>query len=168
MKRLLVALAILLSIAPPPARSENDLPAPSGQVILTVTGKIGTTNADGAAVFDLAMLDAMAGREMTAETPWFDGVHTFTGTLLSAVLDAAGASGAALRVRAINGYEAVIPMEDVNAYPIILATRIDGKVLSVRDKGPIFVIYPFDASPELYNEVYFGRSVWQVEAMEVL
>jgi hypothetical protein len=166
-KRLLVAIALLLSIAPPPARSE-DLPAPSGRVILTVTGKIGTTNADGAAAFDLAMLDAMPGRETTAETPWFDAVHTFEGTLLSAVLDAAGASGTALRIRAINGYEAIIPMEDVANYPIILATRIDGQTLSVRDKGPILIIYPFDASPELYNEVYYARSVWQVATVEVL
>ena len=129
---------------------------------------MGTPNAGEAAVFDLAMLDALAGRETTAETPWFDQEHTFKGSLLSAVLDAAGAHGTALRVRAINGYEAVIPMEDVAAYPIILATRIDGKKLSVRDKGPIFVIYPFDRDPELYNEIYYTRSVWQVEAMEVL
>jgi hypothetical protein len=114
------------------------------------------------------MLDAMASRTTTAETPWFDKVHTFEGPLLSAVLDAARAEGKALRVRAINGYEAIIPMEDVERYPIILATRIDGKVLSVRDKGPVFVIYPFDTSPELYNEVYYTRSVWQVETMEVL
>jgi hypothetical protein len=167
LKFLILAFALLLVVAPPPARAD-ELAQPSGRVILTVTGKIGAANADGAAVFDLAMLDAMARRTTTAETPWFDKAHSFEGTLLSAVLDAAGATGRALRVQAINGYEAVIPMEDVAAYPIILATRIDGKELSVRDKGPLFVIYPFDDHPELYNEVYFNRSVWQVEAVEVL
>jgi hypothetical protein len=167
-KRLLVAIALLLALAPPPPAVSGELATPAGRVILTLTGKVGTTNTADAAVFDLAMLDALAGRETTAETPWFDQAHTFKGTLLSAVLDAAGAHGTALRVRAINGYEAVIPMEDVAAWPIILATRIDGKVLSVRDKGPIFVVYPFDLAPELYNEVYYTRSVWQVETMEVL
>ena len=39
--------------------------------------------------------------------------------------------------------------------------------MSVRDKGPIFVIYPFDEAPELYNETYFGRSVWQAVSVEV-
>jgi hypothetical protein len=157
---------MLLALALP--ASSGPLSAPAGRVILTVTGNIGVTNADDVARFDLAMLDALPGRETTAQTPWYDQPHTFKGTLLSAVLDAAGAKGKALRVRAINGYEAVIPMDDVASYPIILATRIDGKELSVRDKGPIFVIYPFDLSPDLYNEVYYTRSVWQVEALEVL
>jgi hypothetical protein len=161
-----VALALLLAVAAPAVSGE--LAAPSGPVILTVTGKVGTTNSDAAAAFDLAMLDALAARETTAKTPWFDEAHTFKGSLLSAVLEAAGAHGTALRVRAINGYEAVIPMEDVASWPIILATRIDGKELSVRDKGPIFVIYPFDLNPDLHNEVYYTRSVWQVETMEVL
>jgi hypothetical protein len=140
---------------------------PAGHVILTVDGQIGATNGAGAARFDLAMLDAMPKRATTAETPWFDGARTFEGPLLSEVLEAVGAEGTELRVRAINGYEAVIPLDDVAAWPIILATRIDGKPLSIRDKGPIFVIYPFDLEPDLYNEVYYARSVWQVEALDV-
>ena len=58
-------------------------------------------------------------------------------------------------------------MEDFANYPVILATRLDGAEMSVRDKGPIFVIYPFDDAPELNNETYFGRSAWQVKSIEV-
>ena len=39
--------------------------------------------------------------------------------------------------------------------------------MAVREKGPLFVIYPFDADPSLFNEKYFNRSVWQVKAIEV-
>ena len=39
--------------------------------------------------------------------------------------------------------------------------------MSVRDKGPLFVIYPFDEAPELNNETYYGRSAWQVKSIEV-
>jgi len=39
--------------------------------------------------------------------------------------------------------------------------------MSLRDKGPIFVIYPFDKHPELLNEVVFSRSVWQVTEIKV-
>ena len=35
------------------------------------------------------------------------------------------------------------------------------------DKGPLFVIYPFDLDSNLYNEVIFGRSVWQVASVTV-
>ena len=166
MKRLVLAIALLL-LPVTPAFAGASLANPTGRIILTVTGKISTTNAEGAAQFDLELLEAMPKRETTAETPWYDGVRTFQGPLLSEVLKAVGANGSELRVRAINGYEATIPIEDVDAYPVILATRIDGKVLSVRDKGPIFVIYPFDLGPALYNEVYYERSVWQVENLDV-
>ena len=44
---------------------------------------------------------------------------------------------------------------------------MDGKPLSVRDKGPLFLIYPFDKNPELYNEKYFSRSVWQIKKIEI-
>lgn len=39
--------------------------------------------------------------------------------------------------------------------------------MSVRDKGPLFLIYPFDDNPDLFDEVYFGRSVWQIAQIVV-
>ena len=50
---------------------------------------------------------------------------------------------------------------------MILATKRDGAMMSVREHGPIFVIYPFDQEPDLYNEKYFSRSVWQVSTIIV-
>jgi hypothetical protein len=50
---------------------------------------------------------------------------------------------------------------------VILALKKNGAYLPVRNQGPIFVIYPFDLNPGLYNEVYFSRSVWQVKSIEV-
>jgi hypothetical protein len=39
--------------------------------------------------------------------------------------------------------------------------------MPVRDKGPLFVIYPFDAQPELRNAIYYSRSAWQLRSIEV-
>jgi hypothetical protein len=114
------------------------------------------------------MLDALRNRTTVAETPWYDETHAFEGALLSDVVAAVGAEGHDLRVVAINGYEAVIPASDIAQFPIILATRIDGETLSVRDRGPVFIVYPFDLGPELRNESYFSRSVWQVVSMQAL
>ena len=69
---------------------------------------------------------------------------------------------------ALNDYSANVPAEDFRSHPVIFATRLDGQILSVRDKGPLFLIYPFDEAPELFSEVYFGRSVWQISRIEVL
>ncbi len=143
------------------------LPEPAGPVVLRISGDIANTNAGDVAEFDLAMLEALAVRTTTTRTPWFEGERSFSGPLVSAVMEAVGATGSTFRVVAINDYATDIPMTDVTEFPVIFATRINGDVLSVREKGPVFVIYPFDAAPDLYNELYFGRSVWQVTRLEV-
>lgn len=144
------------------------LDRPEGEEILTITGKIAYTNAEGAAVFDLAMLDALEQRTTMTETPWFDGPQSFSGPTLAELLEHVGAQGANLRIIALNDYAADMPVQDTQDAPVILASRHNGDVMSVRDKGPLFVIYPFSEMPQLNNEVYFSRSVWQVKAIEVL
>jgi len=144
-----------------------ELAAPTGEVVLTISGAIANTNGEGTAAFDLAMLDALPQRTTTAVTPWYTGEQTFSGVILSDLLDAVGATGTLAQVVALNDYSAEIPFEDFETAPVILATRLNGETLSVRDKGPLFVIYPFDLDPELYNEVVFSRSVWQVNVLKV-
>jgi hypothetical protein len=39
--------------------------------------------------------------------------------------------------------------------------------MPVRDRGPLFAVYPFDALPELRNAVYYSRSAWQLRSIEV-
>lgn len=145
----------------------GELAKPTGKVILEVTGAIDTTNAPGAADFDLAMLDALPQGTTSTATPWYDGARSFTGPTGAALLDALGAKGTVLHVVALNDYVTEIPISDLRDYPVILATRLDGETMSVRDKGPIFVIYPFDAYPDLKNETIYGRSAWQVKSIEV-
>lgn len=158
----IVALALL----PVPAMA-SELDPPEGPVVLQVTGAITATNQGGSAAFDRHMLEALQQRETITSTPWYDGKSTFSGPLVSSLLEAVGATGDTAHVTAINGYSADIPLSDFDAAPVILATHLDGDELTVRSKGPLFVIYPFDEHPELYNEAYFGRSVWQVVSIEV-
>jgi hypothetical protein len=166
MKTFLAAAVLALSTLA--SANAGQLDAPAGDVILTVTGKVTNTNADGAAGFDFAMLEALAGRRATMETPWTTGATTFDGPLLAAVLEAAGGHGKRLLVKALNDYSAEIPIEDATGYETILALRMNGAPMSVRDKGPLFLIYPFDKNPEIYNEKYFSRSVWQIREIEVV
>jgi hypothetical protein len=166
LRMLLVSLAVVVGMASLPAAA-GDLAKPQGKVVLTVSGKIGAQNSAEGAQFDIAMLEALPGRVSAVNTPWYDSKKTFEGPLGSALLDAVGATGQTLRVVALNDYAAEIPVEDFRKFPVILATKLDGKPMAVREKGPLFVIYPFDADPSLFNEKYFNRSVWQVKAIEV-
>ena len=164
MRHFILAALLLGSV---PASSAAPLAPPSGDVVLTVSGAIDFSGEDGTVKFDMAMLDALPQRVTTTETPWYDGARTFRGPLGSEILEAVGAFGTIVHVTAINDYSADIPIQDFMTNPVILATTIDGEYLSVRDKGPLFVIYPFDLDPDLYNEAIFGRSVWQVVSIEV-
>ncbi|EKF57806.1 hypothetical protein QWE_19963 [Agrobacterium albertimagni AOL15] len=142
------------------------LEAPTGPVVLTVTGKISNTNAGDAAQFDLAMLEKLKGRKGEMETPWTTGKVTFEGPLLREILAAVGATGTSLKVRALNDYAADVPAEDAKL-DTMLATKLDGKPMSIRDKGPLMLVYPFDLNADLFNEKYFSRSVWQIKEIEV-
>ncbi|WP_075214221.1 molybdopterin-dependent oxidoreductase [Mongoliimonas terrestris] len=159
----LLAAAVLVAGLSPAAALDK----PTGPVVLTVKGAIANTNSDAGAEFDLAMLTALPGRVTEVETPWTSGKPRFEGPLARAVLEAVGATGTMLKVTALNDYSADVPVEDLEKHDVILATTMDGKPMSVRDKGPLFIIYPFDAEPDLFTEVYFNRSVWQIATIEV-
>lgn len=145
----------------------SPLSSTTNRVLLTVSGKINKKNHGETFVFDQVALDALNQRELKTSTPWHKGRPTFSGPLFSEVLDHVQAQGTNVIVTAINDYSSTIPIQDLRKWPIVLATRIDGKVIPIREKGPIFVIYPFDTFPETKNEVSFFRSVWQVKSLEV-
>ena len=161
------AIALIIGLSWVPAAHAGTLPDPQSPPILTVTGAIANTNAERGAWFDAAMLAALPRRTITTSTPWHDGPRTFEGPLLRAVLAAVGATGRNLKVEALNDYAADVPFADALTYDVILADRIDGAPIPVRERGPLFIIYPFDQVPSLRNEQYYERAVWQVKSIEV-
>ena len=144
------------------------LDKPAGPVVLTLSGRVRSVNDGANAQFDMAMLEAMEQQTLLTRTPWFAQARRFTGPLLRDVLALAGAQGNTLRLIALNDYRVDMPMDDVQRHDVLLARLIDDKPLSVRDKGPLFVIYPFDSRPELRSAVYYSRSAWQLRTIEVL
>jgi len=140
---------------------------PADKPILTVTGKISVTNKDGTAQFDRAMLEALGETSFSTTTPWYDGPRKFEGVPLAKLLDAVGASGDHIVATALNDYSTDIPVEDARKFGVILALKRDGGYMPVSDKGPIFIVYPFDSNPELKAQVYYKRSAWQVARIEV-
>lgn len=150
-----------------PALAADPLPAPTGDVILTVTGAIGVTNADGAAAIDLDMLRAMSPVTVETTTIWTDGVQSFTGVPLKVLLDRLGASGSMIAASALNDYTVEIPASDAVDGGPILAYEANGKALSVRDKGPLWIIYPYDSNSAYQAEVIYSRSIWQLARLDV-
>jgi hypothetical protein len=150
-----------------PALPARALDAPTGPVVLTVFGRVRKPNAGGAAQFDMAMLEQLPQHSFVTRTPWYSNARKFTGPLLRDVLAACGAVGSNLRATALNDYRVDLPFDDVHRFDVVLARLLDDKPMSVREKGPLFIIYPFDASAELRTTVYYSRSAWQLKTLEV-
>ena len=161
---ILCALLGAVSVVSLPALA---LDAPKERPILTLSGKIAVKNAGETARFDMKMIEALPQHSFTTSTPWFDKPVKFTGPLLSDVLAAVKASGTTVSAVAINDYKVSIPMTDATKFKMILARQIDDKPIPVREKGPLFVVYPFDTSAELRTSTFYERSIWQLKALEV-
>nr|WP_267957819.1 molybdopterin-dependent oxidoreductase [Halomonas zhangzhouensis] len=134
---------------------------------MRVTGNIEHPNVGDELHLDREMLMSLSPRVIETSTPWTEGIGRFEGPLLRAVLEAAGAQGEQVRVRALNEYEYEVPVADFQDYDVILAMTRNGEPIAVRDLGPMFVLYPFDEHPELLNETIRHRSVWHVGALHV-
>lgn len=166
MLRRCVTLCLMSAVLPVMAQTKA-LPEPKGRAVLTVGGKIGMKNRGETAAFDMAMIEALPQHSFTTRTPWYDRPVKFTGPLLSDVLDAVQASGATISAVAINDYKITIPADDTRKFKVVMARLIDDKPISVRDKGPLFIVYPFDSAAELRSSTYYERSIWQLKAMEI-
>lgn len=133
-------------------------------IILTVDGAIA-----GGVPVDLTrtQLEIIGAAAVTTTTPWHEGAPQFDGVPMSALLEHVNATGEIAEVRALNDYRTSIPVSDFTQYPIILALKQDGEYMSVRDKGPLFIVYPFDDFDELRADIYYSRSAWQVRSITI-
>lgn len=126
----------------------------------------------GRSMYRFLHMHVLAGlpqHTIRTRTPWADGPQEFTGPRLADVVSLAssGAPYGTLRVTALNDYVTTIPATDLQQYGVVLAMRIDGQRIPVRRKGPLFVMYPFDAKPELRDSRFYARAIWQVHRIDV-
>jgi hypothetical protein len=145
----------------------DELANPVESPILIVAGKITATNKGQRAVFDRPMLDAMMEKEIKTKTPWYTEEARFEGVSFSRLAKEVGATGDTLVITALDDYTKEIPLEDLVQHGAILALKRDGQYLQISDKGPLFVVYPYDSDVQLRNEKYYSRSVWQVRRIEI-
>ena len=143
------------------------LDAPKGKVILSISGNIQFKNAGDRADFDMEMLAALPQHSFTTSTPWYKETKKFTGPLLRDVLAAAGAQGTTIKAVALNDFKVEIPVADTRRFPMILARLLDDQPMSIREKGPLFIVYPFDTKTELQSARYYSQSPWQLRTLEI-
>jgi hypothetical protein len=119
-------------------------------------------------ILSLQTLDGLPQVEFTTTTIWTDGLVVFSGVSLKALLAGMGEGGTTVEMTALNDYSVSVPLEDLADRAPIVATRMNGKEMSVRENGPFWIIYPYDSSDTFRNEVTYSRSIWQLKSLKVV
>jgi len=161
------ALAGATSFAFSQRTAATSLPQPSERPVLTVSGKIVNTSKGDTAQFDRPLLEALGMSSFETTTPWYPGPVRFDGVRMDRLLEAVGASGDRVLAYALNDYTTELPVSDFATYGVLLALKRNGEYMPVRDKGPFFIVYPFDSRPELKHQRFYSRSAWQVARLDV-
>lgn len=107
--------------------------------------------------------------EIATDNDYVDETAVFSGPRLRDVFgDQEIGSEDMIRLRALNDYSTEMPASEALDYDVILALSMNGERLSVRDKGPIWVIYPMSEHEELREPRFNDRLVWQLSSVELL
>jgi hypothetical protein len=163
-----VGLALMLPMAASAALDKKLQDAePVGPVILTVSGNIEGVGSGPMVKLDRAMLESLGVTKVKTSTAWTTGESVFEGVLARDLLKAVGAEGTVVVATALNDYVASIPLRELYDYPVLLAFKMDGRDLELRDKGPIWIVYPRDQYNELNNSMIDKNWVWQLSELEV-
>lgn len=138
-------------------------PAHAAEPILAVTGQV----TGGEMNLTLADLEAMGSARIITSTPWHDGRVTFDGVPMARFLEAVGAHGTIAFVQALNDFSIEIPLSDLTRFDAILAFKKDGNYMEIADKGPLFIVFPYDDVEEVRSALFYSRSVWQIHSIEI-
>ncbi|MDV3504208.1 hypothetical protein [Marinobacter sp. M-5] len=153
MGRFFVLFAFVATVSSSLLASANDLKIADGAELI---------------VLDRSELEAFPQSTVVTFSPYFDGDETFSGPTLTRVLEPFDVSGERnVTLKALNDYTVTGPLREILGLDAIVATRRNGKVMSVRDRGPFWIILPLSTRPELDDENFHRYMVWQLNGIEL-
>ncbi|MDN3702224.1 hypothetical protein ACFFUO_07630 [Vibrio artabrorum] len=113
--------------------------------------------------FSREQLLSLPQKEITTSLPWVEGERVYSGVTLLAVLETINVpiSPKVIFV-ALNDYKVAVPQDDFFDYQPIIAIKQNGKFMSVREKGPYWLIYPISSNPDINNADFYAKMIWQI------
>lgn len=145
------------------------IPLPSEEAIITVTGKIGTSNQDGNIVMDIPTIESLGLVEYTVSVdPFADREIVYEGVLMNDLLDLwqIDADATILKMTALNDYQVDVPLELIREYPVVFALKTDGEYMSIAEKGPAMLVFPYDHF-EFEQPGTNQYWIWQIKSIDV-
>lgn len=116
---------------------------------------------------DRAALEAMPQDGFTTTTIWTEGPQEFRGVHVSNLFAAVGIEASEMTLMAVNGYEVVVAMDQLHPDDALIAYERNGAMMTLRDKGPLWLVYDFDADPLFRTEVAYSHAIWQLDRIAI-
>lgn len=110
---------------------------------------------------------ALPSAEFQTTTIWTEGIQTFRGVWLSELLTYLSITEGTLDFSALNEYLVEIPLQDIVPGGPLVAFEWNGALMSPRDKGPLWVVFPYDSDAKFQTESVYAQSIWQLDRIEV-
>jgi len=136
--------------------------------LLRISGQIVSPEGQDFVDLDRSELEALPQVTFETTTIWTDTAINFSGPALGDVLASVGAGQERVLLFAENGYNIEFPREHLESAAPIIATRINGAPFSLREKGPLWLVFPYDSDPVYRTETIYAYSIWQLTSIEVI
>ncbi len=136
--------------------------AAEAPTLLTVTADFDGDGAVEDRAYTQEALETLGETRFTTNTTWTKGPQEFRGVLLDKILQDAKMTSGTLVLTAANDYAITVPLAEIAGQPALLAFERNGAPMALRDKGPIWLVFPYDSADSFRNEVVYSRSVWQL------
>jgi hypothetical protein len=130
-----------------------------------------TTSATDAVELTVDELRAMGDTSFATGTPWTKGTQKFEGITGAQIVAAMQAKGQKLDAKSVlavanNDYSIVIPFEVFNQPTTLVAFAQNGGAMPVRDKGPFWIVFPYDQDAKFLSSSYQSYSIWGLERLD--
>lgn len=161
MKWLVIILVLWMNIGSAQAQQPN---------VLSVLGDI---KLDGHQYhqldFTLDELQALPQAEINTITPWTTESHRYRGVDLVLWFNQLFENRRinSITLEALNNFSVTVDWSKIKSFTPVLAWQDNGKVMSRRDKGPLWLMLPFDRVPKLQQAEFLHFMAWQIRVIRV-
>jgi hypothetical protein len=137
--------------------------------VLEIDGKVRVTNDGGRLLLDLPTLEQLGLIRYSVEDPWLKRNVSYTGVLLSDLVKLLrpATSATTMHLTALDDYEVDVALADVERWPIMLATRLDGKRMAIDKGGPTRIVFPYGLVSGIDKLEYKDLWIWNIKSITV-
>ena len=145
---------------------ETDLSAAERVRKIRLSGELRDTAPHSVTIADLEKLTIT---EFSVMDPYKKEQRTYSGITVRDLVKHYAKDGVkTISIKATDGYEVQFTHSEWLRWDIMLATRLNGKHIPLRESGPARIVMPFDTALDMDKVIYRPKWIWLVSKIEFI